>query len=65
VICAYFKLCNLYKEQVMKKTYHLPLLSYKEQVMYYYILLEEIEKQKWCFAFINPLSEVEEFVSMQ
>jgi hypothetical protein len=49
----------------MKKTYHLPLLSYKEQVMYYYILLEEIEKQKWCFAFINPLTEVEEFISMQ
>jgi hypothetical protein len=49
----------------MKKAYHLPLLSYKEQVLYYYVLLEEIEKQKWYFLFMNPLTEMEELISMQ
>jgi hypothetical protein len=49
----------------MRKSYHLPLLSYKEQVLYYYVLLEEIEKQQWYFLFLNPLTEMEEFISMQ
>ncbi len=57
--------CNYYKERLMKKSYHLPMLSYKEQVLYYYVLLEEIEKQKWYFLFLNPLTEMEEFISIQ
>jgi hypothetical protein len=48
----------------MKKTYHLPLLSYKEQVLFYYILLEEMERQKWYCVFMNPSTQVEEFISI-
>ncbi|MFI5251864.1 MAG: hypothetical protein ACHQQQ_05450 [Bacteroidota bacterium] len=49
----------------MKKLYYLPLLSYKEQVYYYYVLLDEIDRQNWYTLYMNRLTQKEEFISIQ
>ena len=49
----------------MKIQYHLPQLSFKERIFCHYVLLDEIEKQNWYAVLINPLTNEEEFLSLQ
>jgi len=50
----------------MKKKYRLPRLSYKDQVMCYYIFLEEVEKQKWGWYYNSPWGDdKEEIIYLQ
>ncbi|HLX12120.1 MAG TPA: hypothetical protein VKS81_04840 [Bacteroidota bacterium] len=49
----------------MKINYHLPLLTFEEQVSNQYILLDELEKQCWFSIVVIGMFNREELICAQ
>lgn len=49
----------------MKIQYHLPLLSFKERILYHNMLLDELDRQDWYIIIANPLTGKEEALCIQ
>ena len=49
----------------MKINYHLPLLSFEERLFYQYLLLDEMENQRWFSIIVIDMFNREEYICAQ
>ena len=49
----------------MKRKYHLPVLSHEERLLFEYLLLDEIDKQRWYAIVYLGLWQTEGIICIQ